>query len=946
MLFITVFTLATLVHIISMSSAGGCTLGFGGYLSTSYLMGGGGISTSSGGGVVSAFLSYVLSALLTDTGSYVVLGVLLAIESYALIVMIRKGPKTKKGAKKQFNSSYVNDQTVEIGDLNVEVEGVKEYPIQDVSFESSKPVQKLFVNNPNDFAVKSNRELKKPDNTALKLGTSTGGLNVSTTSQSYVNSYGDDLKKKIEYIKTPAQIDLDKNKSTSYGSTYVSPLNSATYNSGTSVSDYIPKVEREEQVKPQVENTSIPLFEHEGKEENSAEAHAMYFMDKYADALDDVEIEEPIPEQTQSFRRLDEVIEPVQDVVQEEATEEQVFDIPFINEEDEEIVEQVEDTNAVQPEIKEEPPVQSNLIQDRARRILFGDDKEQASEQVQDKTSEPTAFTSRVELDNNGGRVNLENTSRRRSFGFDIGETPQQEVKKVEEKPIEQPKPIEREKPPINRVYHRPPFDLLQTYAQSPDTANENHEERKEIIRKTLEEFHINAIPQDHIQGPTVTRYEIMMPAGISVKRVLGYDNDLRMRLMAKDGVRIEAPIPGKNLVGIEVANNTKVTVGLKEVMDGLAGKKVKPTALMFAVGKDIVGNSISYDLAKGPHYLVAGATGSGKSVALHVMIVSMLMRYSPEDLKLVLIDPKSVEFRKYEHIPHLLVDEVITEPKRALALLQWAYDETNRRNEMFTNCGGFVSNIDDYNTEVANDKIPKLPRIVFVIDELADLMEACKKDLEEKIRKIAAKSRSAGIHLVLATQRPSVDVITGTIKANLPSRIALRVGNLPDSQTILGGGGAEKLLGYGDMLFRDSTMGECERYQGAFISGREITNVVNYIKEKNKAYFDQEIQEYLDNETNPKPEESESYVREDSNDSNAIDEFFLKALWLAVTTKNISISQLQRRYQIGYARAGGLVDKMERLGFVSPNEGSKARRVLLTREEFIQKFGPREEEF
>ena len=480
---------------------------------------------------------------------------------------------------------------------------------------------------------------------------------------------------------------------------------------------------------------------------------------------------------------------------------------------------------------------------------------------------------------------------------------------------------------------------MLESYKPPVDAPRENHEERMEIIQSTLEEIHINAIPQSYVQGPAFTRYEIMMPAGVSVKKVLNFDDDLKMRLAAKDGVRIEAPIPGKNLVGVEVANTTKSTVGFREVMEGLA-QNPKKGALVFAVGKDIVGNSISYDLSKGPHYLVAGATGSGKSVCLHVMILSLLMRYSPEELKVVLVDPKSVEFRKYEHIPHLLVDEIITEPKRVLALLKWAYEETNRRNDMFTAAGGEISNIDDYNKYIASDTIPKLPRIVFFIDELADLMEACKKDLEQRIRMIAAKSRSAGIHLVLATQRPSVDVITGTIKANLPSRIALKVMNYADSSTILGEGGAEKLLGNGDMLFKDSSMGNYERYQGAYISGREITNVVNYIKEKNAAYFDDELKEFIDNETKPKQEETSSDGFDGCDEANEVNEFFLKALWLAVNTETVSISQLQRRFQIGYSRAGGLVDKMERMGFVSGNEGSKARRVLLTREQFVERFG------
>ena len=320
-------------------------------------------------------------------------------------------------------------------------------------------------------------------------------------------------------------------------------------------------------------------------------------------------------------------------------------------------------------------------------------------------------------------------------------------------------------------------------------------------------------------------------------------------------------------------------------------------------------------------------------------------MRYSPEELKLVLVDPKCVEFRKYEHLPHLLVDEIITEPKGALSLLQWAYDETNRRNELFTACGGHISNIDDYNSMIANQQIAKLPRIVFVIDELADLMEACKKDLEARIRMIAAKSRSAGIHLVLATQRPSVDVITGTIKANLPSRIALKVMNYADSQTILNGAGAEKLLGNGDMLYKNSSMGDYERYQGAYISGREISNIVEYIKEKNTAYFDEEIMKFLDNETRPQPEESSASSGEDGG-GDEFNDFFLKALWFAVKTGAVSISSLQRRFSIGYPRAGSIFDKMEQKGFISPNEGGRARRVLISPEEYISRFGPGIEEY
>ena len=407
--------------------------------------------------------------------------------------------------------------------------------------------------------------------------------------------------------------------------------------------------------------------------------------------------------------------------------------------------------------------------------------------------------------------------------------------------------------------------------------------------------------------------------------------------------MRVEAPIPGKNLVGVEVANKHPQTVGLREVLELSAQKNppAKPGSLMFALGKDIVGNPVTDNLAKGPHYLVAGATGSGKSVCLNAMLVSLIMRYSPEELKLFLVDPKGVEFVAYEHLPHLMIDEIITSPQKAIEMLKWAYDEMQRRFQVFRDCDAFVVDIDGYNSQVASDTVAKMPRIVIVIDELADLMQTCKKDLEARICAIAQKARSAGIHLVLATQRPSVDVITGTIKANLPSRIAFKVMNFADSQTILSEAGADKLLGNGDMLYKNSQMPGVARYQGAFIHATEVNNVVTYIKEHNVAYFDDELKDFLEKAANPQPEPSSfSDGGGEAGGAPETNDIFLRALWFAVTSGTISISSMQRRFGIGFSRAGNIMDKMDRMGFVSPNEGSKARRVLLTREEYAEKFG------
>ena len=894
----TIFSLsALLTHVISMS---GKTEMFGEYLSLSYSLGAGGISTCSGGGIMVALIAYPVVSLLTVTGASVIIGLSIA---GLLAYFIHHLVNDKKGrvSTPKFRSSAVESSKTEDG---VEISGEMEYPVSDISFEVAKPNQKLFVNNEEDFAFKTKKEIAKAE-TEIKIDFSESGLGVSRAQGVYTDSYAEEMKKKIEYIKTPAKFDYDARIKNGYY--------------GTSVSEAIPPVKNEEQVNSEEQVVSsisaeIPMYEHESRV-SEAEIHAEDFSEKYAGALEsdrkilerNEEIYRPFIEEVESETPSDSEILEAQDI------------LGLIERGAEPVVPEIAE------EIVSEQPAPTNLpLSDRRRSIFFDEESKVEEEKSTSIESEKRAsFTSRVESD---GNISL--GARRSSFGE--GESSQP---KEEEKPEKPPVPI-------NRVYNKPPLDLLEKREKPIDAPSENHEERMAIIKQTLEEFHINAEPKDYIQGPTITRYEIMMPPGISVKRVLNYDNDLKMRLSSRDGVRIEAPIPGKNAVGIEVANKTKESFGLRELLEQTAGEKTSAGKLIFAIGKDIVGKAITDNLAKGPHYLVAGATGSGKSVCLNVMIVSLLMRYSPEELRLILVDPKSVGFRIYEHIPHLMIDEIITEPKRALAALSWAQVEMERRYKVFAECPELIFDIEAYNTRIAGPTVAKMPRIVVVIDELADLMETCKKDMEAKIRAIAQKARAAGIHLVLATQRPSVDIITGTIKANLPSRIALKVMNFNDSQTILSEAGAEKLLGNGDMLYKNSSMAECERYQGAYLSDREITNVVNYIKENNEGYFDDDLKNFLDKSTNQGREETEISGEMEEGESE-VSELFLKALWLAVTSGAVSISQLQRRFQIGYARAGGLVDKMEQMGFVSVNEGSKARRVLITREEFEQRFGP-----
>ncbi len=879
---VTLLLIGFLVHILTMRSYADAS--YGDYLVASYNLGAGGLVTCSGGGIILALFAYWLSYILTNVGAYVVLGVLIAVCAY---VLIRAGLKkelvsNKSGKTKSFRGAYVNAKSTQDNNLDIKVEGEKEYPISDVQFydQKSEKSQSLFVMNSEDFLLKSRRELKNEKKTeTIKLGHESG-LNVGNTSMSYAQSFVNDMDAKINFIKQPAKLDfkLDEKYTTpeplKNTATPITPIVSET-----TVSQPIEfTATKAEPVTPVVE---------EKTEEEITKLRAEEFSNNYATIEDFDKVEETIIAESNELDNLDVVEDAFE--IQEEIS----FNNTEINEE---------------PQIEPEKP----FIERRKVRDIFEEDKKEVVSATPIPPVTPIIISRRERI--------------------------KQIEEVVEEKPIEVEKP--KEIPPINREYFRPPLDLLETYSPPANAPRENHEERMEIIKNTLEEFRINTEPQGFIQGPAITRYEIKMPAGVSVKNVTKYDADLKMRLAERDGVRILAPIPGKNLVGVEVSNKLRCTVGLKSVLEG-AGQQKNNGGLIYAIGQDIVGKSVLFDLAEGPHYLVAGSTGSGKSVCLNVMIVSLIMRYTTEELRFILIDPKRVEFKKYEHLPHLLSDEIITEPNRAICALNWACDEMNRRNKLFEDSG--VNNIASYNENIASATVPKMARIVIIIDEFAQLVSACRKELEAKVMSITSMARSSGIHLVLATQRPSVDVVTGVIKANLPSRIALRVTSHTDSMTIMDEQGAEKLLGKGDMLYRDNSMSNFERYQGAFISDREVKNVVNYIIEKNKAYYDESFTEYLDKAEQPaeQPVSSSEGGDELTAESVENDDLFLRSLSLGVLAGTISISQLQRRFQIGFARAGRIVDTMERLGYIGGNEGnSRGRKVLITREQYEEKYG------
>lgn len=473
-----------------------------------------------------------------------------------------------------------------------------------------------------------------------------------------------------------------------------------------------------------------------------------------------------------------------------------------------------------------------------------------------------------------------------------------------------------------NANYQKPPINLLAPIKRVDQSQDKSLiQKNTEVLESTFKSFGVHVIVKKAVLGPTVTRYEVQPAVGVKVSKIVNLADDLALALAAKD-IRIEAPIPGKPLIGIEVPNRTTSAVSFKDVMLH-QDSKAKDISLDVPLGKDVEGKVISADLRKMPHLLIAGSTGSGKSVAINTIITSILMKSYPEDVKLVLIDPKMVELSVYNGIPHLLIP-VVTDAKLATNALRKTVKEMERRYQLFA--AGGVRNITEYNQKVAennadktNSVMEKLPYIVVIVDELSDLMMVAGHDVEDAIVRLAQMARAAGIHMILATQRPSVDVITGLIKANVPSRISFAVSSGVDSRTILDQVGAEKLLGRGDMLFLPIGAAKPERVQGAFISVNEVEKIVSWVKEQQEAVYNEDMI----------PSKNDSESQTDGEDEPE-DEFYDQAVALVRKQQSASVSMLQRRFRIGYNRAARIVDAMEAKGIVGPSEGSKPRQVLI----------------
>ena len=571
----------------------------------------------------------------------------------------------------------------------------------------------------------------------------------------------------------------------------------------------------------------------------------------------------------------------------------------------------------------------------KERRLREQEEKRQAALQVdeqltinmgQDKASKNKDYIE--------GNIYKNNVPKDKS-GNELFETVDQE-KEDKTKEVLQ---LEHSQVVADQHYEYPPIEILSLGEKSATKGSaKTLTENAAKLQKTLYSFGVSAKVQDVSVGPTITRYELKPAEGTRVSKIANLADDIALNLAAET-IRIEAPIPGKQAVGIEVPNETKEAVHLREVIDSdeFSNNKSK---LSIALGKDVAGKTVVADIAKMPHVLIAGSTGSGKSVCINTIITSIVYNAKPSEVKLVMVDPKVVELSVYNGIPHLLIP-VVTDPKKAAGALAWAVIEMDERYNKFAQKG--VRDLKGYNKAIEKEnENAKLPQIVIIIDELADLMMVAAKEVEEAICRLAQKARAAGMHLVIATQRPSVDVITGLIKANVPSRISFAVSSQVDSRTILDCAGAEKLLGKGDMLFYPVGATKPQRIQGAFVSDDEVAKIVDFIKSNaGEVVYNSDIIETIENSN-----KSDKEILEGDASDNTCDPLLNEAIETVVETGQASTSFIQRRFKVGYARAGRIIDQMEERGIISGYQGSKPREVLMSKERWEElKMQPADDE-
>lgn len=587
--------------------------------------------------------------------------------------------------------------------------------------------------------------------------------------------------------------------------------------------------------------------------------------------------------------------------------------------------------NNIDIPLDDEPPVQDEKSKKKAKTKA---QKAQDVEEIEEPADDYSKLIAEINETTSKNRQNRE-TPKKKSID-DIVKTASEEnaEKPNEEKTEPVPEFVVTEEDMQKEVkeYKLPSVDILKTVKhKSAKDVSDELKNNAELLVETLASFGVQAEITDISRGPTVTRYELKPASGVRISKITNLSDDIALNLAAVN-VRIEAPIPGKAAVGIEIPNTVKNSVSMREVIDSADFNRQK-SLLSAGLGKDIAGKTVFCDIAKMPHLLIAGTTGSGKSVCMNSIIVSILYRANPEEVKFLMIDPKKVEFSKYENIPHLLVP-VVTDPRKASGALGWAVSEMLERYQKFSDTG--VRDIEGYNRYVEkHEDMKPMPKIVICIDELADLMMAAPKEVEDSICRLAQMARAAGMHLVIATQRPSVDVITGLIKANISSRIALTVSSAIDSRTILDSSGAEKLLGMGDMLYSPIGSNKPLRVQGCYISDEEVEKLCEFIKNQGESEYSEKIQKEI--ESKAAQDKTSTKFTDGGESSENLDPLFDDAVDVVLENGKASTSFLQRKLGVGYSRGSKIMDQMEDKHIIGPAEGAKPRKILINKQQWIQ---------
>ena len=587
--------------------------------------------------------------------------------------------------------------------------------------------------------------------------------------------------------------------------------------------------------------------------------------------------------------------------------------------------------NNIDIPLDDEPPVQDEKSKKKAKTKA---QKAQDVEEIEEPADDYSKLIAEINETTSKNKQNRE-TPKKKSID-DIVKTASEEnaEKPNEEKTEPVPEFVVTEEDMQKEVkeYKLPSVDILKTVKhKSAKDVSDELKNNAELLVETLASFGVQAEITDISRGPTVTRYELKPASGVRISKITNLSDDIALNLAAVN-VRIEAPIPGKAAVGIEIPNTVKNSVSMREVIDS-ADFNAQKSLLSAGLGKDIAGKTVFCDIAKMPHLLIAGTTGSGKSVCMNSIIVSILYRANPEEVKFLMIDPKKVEFSKYENIPHLLVP-VVTDPRKASGALGWAVSEMLERYQKFSDTG--VRDIEGYNRYVEkHEDMKPMPKIVICIDELADLMMAAPKEVEDSICRLAQMARAAGMHLVIATQRPSVDVITGLIKANISSRIALTVSSAIDSRTILDSSGAEKLLGMGDMLYSPIGSNKPLRVQGCYISDEEVEKLCEFIKNQGESEYSEKIQKEI--ESKAAQDKTSTKFTDGGESGENLDPLFDDAVDVVLENGKASTSFLQRKLGVGYSRGSKIMDQMEDKHIIGPAEGAKPRKILINKQQWIQ---------